>query len=195
MTMKFTALAFVAATQLPGIKAAAQGLCKTNVTVLCPGKLTYEVVTDFVEAFRACTLQHYHEQCLTTEFQQSISKVDFSNNYHDLDLRTVIAESDKISPQPAYCISAIITEPLFHGPDYSGQTSYNPITGQSSGGRHNRLLNQIEEFGISALNQEALRSFDDKCGDYEVSVGLVPYILHFLKIMSFYNPLLYLLSI
>lgn len=169
--MKFTALAFVAATQLPGTKAASGGLCKTQATVN-PDKLTWEVVAKYEQAFRACTLQHYHQKCLTAEFHEKVSEIDFMNNYADQDLTIVIAESDKIQPQPNFCILAINHEPMFHGPDYSGQTSYNPITGQHSGGRHNRLLNQIEEFGISALNQEALRSFDDKCGDYEVSVGL-----------------------
>ena len=174
--MKFTALAFVAATQLPGIKAASGGLCKVNVTIGNPDELTWEDVANYEQAFRACTLQHYHRQCLTDEFHENVSETDFMNNYHDQDLTIVIAESDKIQPQPNFCISAINHEPMFHGPEYSDQVSYNPITGQYSGGRHNRLLNQIEEFGISALNQEALRSFDDKCGDYEVSVGLVPYI-------------------
>ena len=34
--------------------------------------------------------------------------------------------------------------------------------------RHNRLLKQIEEYGITKFNNEALQDFDDKCGDYEV---------------------------
>jgi len=44
-------------------------------------------------------------------------------------------------------------------PDFCGQDRI----------RHNRLLKQIEEFGITKFNDEALQDFDDKCGDYEVS--------------------------
>jgi hypothetical protein len=153
--MKFFLLAFVAATQLSGIHAAAQGLCKTNTSVSNPGALTWQIVTDYVAAFRTCTLKHYRSSCLTHEFHQRVSEIDFINQNYDY---MSIDESDKRNPPDAFCIMVTNHEEMYHGPDYRGQTSSNPLTGRTNSGvRHNRILNQIEEFGISALNMDALQ--------------------------------------
>ena len=170
--MKFTLTAIVAATQLMGIDAAAQGLCKSNASVVDEERLTWQVVANYQEAFAFCTLKHYRSNCLTHQFHQRVSEAEFVEQTY-LGNPPTIEDGDLVlsggSP-PAHCTDAINVIEMDLNVDYSGQTSYNPFTGQYGGsGRRNRLLYQIEEFGISALNQEALQDFDDKCGNYEVS--------------------------
>lgn len=168
--MKFTLTAILAATQLQlmGIDAAAQGLCKTNVIVNDKEAVTQELITDYTYAFAFCTLLHYRSNCFTDQFHQRVSAAEFVEQTYLGN--QPFTEDDKLSPQSAHCVSAHDIIDMDLNTDYSGQTAYNPITGQYGGsGRRTRLLYQIEEFGISALNQEALQDFDDKCGNYEVS--------------------------
>ena len=169
--MKFTLTAILAATQLQlmGIDAATPTLCPTSVTIVDEEAVTQEMITNHTYAYEFCLVQHYRSKCLTDQFQQMVSETEFVKLYFTGN--QPYTEDDKITPQPAHCVSMLSTlVEMNPNTDYSGQTAYNPLTGQYGGsGRRNRLLYQIEEFGISALNQEALQDFDDKCGNYEVS--------------------------
>ena len=191
--MKFTLTAILAAsaTQLMGIDAAAQGLCKSNVIIHDEEALTQEHVTDYTEWYTHCTLRHYFSKCLTQQFHQRVSETEFVKQSYEGNPPT-IEDGDLVfsggSP-PAHCTDSLNVIEMDLNVDYSGQTSYNPLTGQYGGsGRRNRLLYQIEEFGISALNQEALQDFDDKCGNYEVS-ELFVYIQNLIIICLHYSAL------
>ena len=221
MTMKFAlSLLVVAATQLIGCSnGAAQGLCKTNVTVADYTKVTPDVMTDYIWEFAICTLRHYRSNCLNNEFHQRVSEDDFvsqsflGNRVYttdDLKLKSdgqpyahcvnpmnlvglwpyeeptkytfELVEDEWVNPdtgelesfqRPQWVTCCERTTNLLQGPQGIDSVQLNQCSpsycDHQGGGRHNRLLKQIEEFGISSLDEQALQNFDDKCGDYEVS--------------------------
>ena len=193
-TMKFVLPLLVVATQLIGCSdGAAQELCPVVVTVTNYDALTWETVANYKWAFGLCVLRDYRSYCLNNEFRQRVSEDDFVTQ--SFLGNQVFTTDDLISPIPAHCVSPFGLVTLDPGErtsvrmevvndgngnqrvrwnrcsnPYCDQVASNPFTGATSGGgRHNRLLNQIEEFGISSLDEQALQNFDDKCGDYEVS--------------------------
>lgn len=179
--MKFTlpAIVVATATQLMGIDAAApEGLCNKKAFLIDKNEthvytnLKWQDIAKYEEAFTFCLLRDYFSKCLTDQFHQRVSEAEFVKQSYEGNPPT-IGDGDLVlsgGSTPARCTDARGIIEMDLNVDYSGQTSYNPFTGQYGGsGRRNRLLYQIEEFGISALNQEALQDFDDKCGNYEVS--------------------------
>ena len=172
---------------LRGAYAAAGGLCKANITLVNADALTCEIAVAYVKAYRDCTLRHYRSGCLSLEFQNRATEEEYVNGFADVYPEDRVGEASGV----AWCIDPVNYAELYSGTQYntgaavnilgSGGTNQNFINQpdpdpdvicsgfeSSSGGRHNRLLNQIEAIGMSVLNDVDLQDFDTKCGDYEV---------------------------
>ena len=170
---------------LRGAYAGAGSLCKEDL-VYKADALTCEIIVAYVKAFRKCTLRHHRSSCLSFEFQNRVTEEQFVNGFAD------VYPEDRVGywSDFAWCIDPLNYVELYSGTQYVTGAATNFLTGEtnpnfinqpdpdpdvicsgfesSSGGRHNRLLNQIEAMGMSVLNDVDLQDFDTKCGDYEV---------------------------